>query len=488
MIREKKANVGAGYLTDQGALFLVASDLNIALKFDPSNRRTRFSELTSDQRGVTVVARILSIGVPKQFARVDREGFLLKILLFDESGTILSSTVWDYSIGKKIISEAGPGTAIKISNCYSRANLDGSQTINIAEGSALEFLKEGDSISEKIPTPQALAHDCSQVTSTMSKSPLVVRGIIDETPQKVEFTRSRDNTQSHFLSFSLKSESSASSVRVVIWANSNPALEKVGKSETITLANVRARQSNFQGSDSIELHGDDATIVLEKWSDTKSWLSQQLNELDNSFAKGAGKTASQKQLPAFIGRILASDVVVQPTESAHFLIIDARGRKISITALDDAILEAAALKIDDLILCKPDTFDESGLRATCRTKASIAKLKVERKDIPQSEALLERIEQFAVGSIISLDSMVISEVQSREIQTKDGNFARRSEVSLADPSGEVTLYAWRNLSKSLDGLHPGMKILVRGAEVHEHEGKKFLLLKNYSRIDRRDES
>ena len=32
MIEEKKTKVGAGYLTDQGALFLVAADLGISLE------------------------------------------------------------------------------------------------------------------------------------------------------------------------------------------------------------------------------------------------------------------------------------------------------------------------------------------------------------------------------------------------------------------------------------------------------------------------
>ncbi|MEE8181213.1 MAG: single-stranded DNA-binding protein, partial [Nitrosopumilaceae archaeon] len=31
MIKQKKDKIGAGYLTDQGALFLIASDLEVAL-------------------------------------------------------------------------------------------------------------------------------------------------------------------------------------------------------------------------------------------------------------------------------------------------------------------------------------------------------------------------------------------------------------------------------------------------------------------------
>ncbi|MGH9923206.1 MAG: single-stranded DNA-binding protein, partial [Nitrososphaerales archaeon] len=35
MVEEKKQKIGAGYLTDQGALFLVAADLGIAIEESP---------------------------------------------------------------------------------------------------------------------------------------------------------------------------------------------------------------------------------------------------------------------------------------------------------------------------------------------------------------------------------------------------------------------------------------------------------------------
>ncbi len=64
LIQEKKAKVGGGYLTDQGALFLVASDLGVSVDYD-HERPASISKLVSDQKTVTVVARLISIGVPR---------------------------------------------------------------------------------------------------------------------------------------------------------------------------------------------------------------------------------------------------------------------------------------------------------------------------------------------------------------------------------------------------------------------------------------
>jgi hypothetical protein len=49
LVRKKKEKVGGGYLTDQGALFLVAADLGITLSGDQS---LRLSDLEPGQRGI----------------------------------------------------------------------------------------------------------------------------------------------------------------------------------------------------------------------------------------------------------------------------------------------------------------------------------------------------------------------------------------------------------------------------------------------------
>jgi hypothetical protein len=59
---------------------------------------------------------------------------------------------------------------------------------------------------------------------------------------------------------------------------------------------------------------------------------------------------------------------------------------------------------------------------------------------------------------------------------------RRSEVLLADHTGEIKLYAWRSLAKILDSCAIGERIEVRAVEVQTYESKKFLVMKNYSSI------
>jgi hypothetical protein len=70
MIEEKKRKVGAGYLTDQGALFLVAADIGVSL--DKSNKtENSIKDLFIGARDVSTIGRILSIHPIRSFLKRD---------------------------------------------------------------------------------------------------------------------------------------------------------------------------------------------------------------------------------------------------------------------------------------------------------------------------------------------------------------------------------------------------------------------------------
>src|SRR2546423_9257107 len=60
MIDEKKRKVGAGYLTDQGALFLVAADLGISFD-DMPKVQSGLKDIYVGAKEVTVTGRLMNI-------------------------------------------------------------------------------------------------------------------------------------------------------------------------------------------------------------------------------------------------------------------------------------------------------------------------------------------------------------------------------------------------------------------------------------------
>src|SRR5690349_22611431 len=72
LIDEKKRKVGAGYLTDQGALFLVAADLGISFESIPKNQGG-LKDLYIGAKDVSVVGRIMNIYPVYKFTRRESE-------------------------------------------------------------------------------------------------------------------------------------------------------------------------------------------------------------------------------------------------------------------------------------------------------------------------------------------------------------------------------------------------------------------------------
>lgn len=69
-IKQKKEKIGAGYLTDQGALFLIAADLGVMLE-QSAKVEIGIKDLHVGTKEVTLDTRVLSISPPKQFSRKD---------------------------------------------------------------------------------------------------------------------------------------------------------------------------------------------------------------------------------------------------------------------------------------------------------------------------------------------------------------------------------------------------------------------------------
>jgi len=165
------------------------------------------------------------------------------------------------------------------------------------------------------------------------------------------------------------------------------------------------------------------------------------------------------------------------------LLIDSQKRKLSITATKDSVDEATTLNIEDVVVCKPESVDYLGLKASLTKRGSLVKTSSKREDIPSSSSLVTTIEKLGDSAIVSLEVMSLAESISREIQTKDG-LVRRSELQIGDATGEIRLFAWRELSKMLEKIPAGEHLWLHCVEVQSHEGKKFLNLKNYSKISR----
>jgi len=112
-VKQKIEKIGPGYLTDEGALFLIAKDLGISLK---QTLKTEMSlkDIYVGAKDVSIESRVLNISPTKQFSRKDGSPFLLRTMTVYDNDSTVSVKLWDEKANLPGIEELKPGDLIKI--------------------------------------------------------------------------------------------------------------------------------------------------------------------------------------------------------------------------------------------------------------------------------------------------------------------------------------------------------------------------------------
>ncbi|MDC0159718.1 single-stranded DNA-binding protein, partial [Candidatus Nitrosopelagicus sp.] len=248
-INEKKEKVGAGYLTDQGAIFLVAADLGVTLE-QSQNPEVAIKDLYIGAKEVTLESRVLNISPTKQFTKKDGSSFSLRTITVYDNNSTASVKLWDEKANLPGLEELKPGDLIKIIKAYVKSDLTGAPTINIGSGASIETSEsESDivSIDSKITDVSKISDD---------QRDLIVAGTLGSAMSLLEFTNSKGQP-SKALKFRLRGENK-NLVNVVLWGKDESILPKVITQDAkVKLFGVRTK-TGMQG---LEIHGNDATII-----------------------------------------------------------------------------------------------------------------------------------------------------------------------------------------------------------------------------------
>jgi replication factor A1 len=264
LIDEKKRRVGAGYLTDQGALFLVAADLGISFDSIPK-AQSGLKDIYVGAKEVTVVGRIMNVYPVYKFTRKEsNETAATRTLIIYDKDARVKVKLWDRHVG--IPDEMGlqAGDLIKIIKGYVRAGLDGKPIINLGSHSAIEPARDD---SAAIPNIDSLAMTVDSINGMQESA--VVSGVINSNPRITDFVNARGEA-SKSLQLQLSNEAGTRTLRAVIWNVDESRLPKVFKTGSkARLIGVRIKQGNPQyGSSDFEIHGDEGTIL--EFSDSQA--------------------------------------------------------------------------------------------------------------------------------------------------------------------------------------------------------------------------
>ncbi len=434
-IKEKKDKIGSGYLTDQGALFLVASDLGVSLE-DSQKIEIELKDLFVGAKEVTLESRVLNMSPAKQFIKKDGTPFFLRTMTVYDSNSVVSVKLWDEKATLPDIENLKPGDLVKIIKAYVKSDLTGAPTINIGSGGTIEPKKS----NSNIPLINSITIDASQIKE--AQKDLVVTGKISGVINLLEFTNSKGQP-STALKFRLSGEN-GKSVNVVLWGKDESILPKmVLPNADVKLYGVRTKIGN-QG---LEIHGNDATII---------------------------EIEGKQEIEPVIVRLLS--VVKLDSGEITALGIDKSKKMIQINDVSGSI---GSFDLNSILECMPSKIFGNIIKIDHDSFVR----KIDDDSLPNISELRTKISEIKEGSGHCVEAIILKAPERREIQTKNGETVSLSEMFVEDDSAQIWIKAWRKQADLLSDFTLGDIITVLGVNAKPGlEGRIELVLTSYSKI------
>jgi len=434
-INEKKEKIGAGYLTDQGAIFLVAADLGVTLE-QSQKTEVAIKDLYIGAKEVTLESRVLNISPTKQFTKKDGSSFSLRTITVYDNNATASVKLWDEKANLPGLDELKPGDLIKIIKAYVKSDLTGAPTINIGSGASIETSKsESDivSIDSKITDVSEIKED---------QRDLIVSGTLGSAMSLLEFTNSKGQP-SKALKFRLRGENK-NLVNVVLWGKDESILPKIiSQDAKVKLFGVRTKI----GMQGLEIHGNDATLI---------------------------DVEGDTEIQPVIVRLLA--VEKNQSGAVSGLAINKLKKIIRITDITNTI---DSFVKDDILECMPSKIFGN----TMQIDQDSFVRKINDDSVPTISEIRTKISDVTEGNDYSVEAIVLKAPERKDIQTKSGENIQLSEMFVEDDSGQVWIKGWRQQADLMDNFTLGDIITILGVNVRPGlEGKLDLVLTPYSKI------
>src|SRR5689334_19696094 len=258
MIDEKKRKVGAGYLTDQGALFLVAADLGVSFENIPK-LSSGIKDLYVGAKEVSITGRIMNIYPIRKFTKRDtNEETLNRTLTVYDKDSCIKIKLWENN-QIKIPEEMGlhPGDLIKLSRCYVKSGPDGKPIISLGSNGTIDRVSNDDNYIPSIDSKAITVDDVKEPQDNV-----IITGQVNSNPRISEFNNIRGNLGKS-LQMQISNNANSRSLRVIIWNIDETRIPNVFNTGIqVTLLGVRIKPGNPQyGNGDFEIHGDEGTVL-----------------------------------------------------------------------------------------------------------------------------------------------------------------------------------------------------------------------------------
>ncbi|MBI3860114.1 MAG: hypothetical protein HY296_07785 [Thaumarchaeota archaeon] len=416
-IEEKKRTVGAGYLTDQGALYLLAGEFGVPLQAAPASDMT-IKDLYIGANDLTVTARVLAVYPPATYTKKKdgSKGKYRRLALFDGNQSA-RLTVWDQQVDEIERLGLEPDAPVRVVSAYVRQGLDGKPNLNLGSRGKIELV-----VDSKVTDRLKTLSDASERLAKISQERrfVGVECVVKSEPRYSEFVRS-DGSQGSLFQFGATAQGGKDEARVVIWSPSERPDLRPGQKVVVT--NLRSRRT---AAGDFELYGDAGTVILA--APKKRAMELRVVSVSES---PQGKSVLA----------LGPDKKVRMISIGKGVVVPIKG---------------------DIALVSADS--ESGGVLVCSTPESV--LITHEGTVPDAAGLTTKLKDAREENAqVMVEVIALSQGSVDDVRLRDGSTARLGEFLVGDDTGEMRVVGWREQSDKIPGIQPGERVRIVGATV-----------------------
>ncbi|HEX7143524.1 MAG TPA: hypothetical protein VF222_13690 [Nitrososphaeraceae archaeon] len=456
LIDEKKRKIGAGYLTDQGALFLVAADLGISFENNQSTQ-TSIKDLYIGANDVNLSARIINIYPVRKYTRRDTsEEVQNRTLTIYDKDSSIKLRLWDQHVSFPEDYDVKPGDLIKISHGYTKSGLDNKAIINLGSKGIIE--KSSSTTNDdnlEIPSLDAISKTVDEIKEPVDN--IIVTGVLSSNPRVSRYVNFR-NEQGKSLHIPLSNDDGTKTVRSIIWNIDEDKIPGIfTQGSKVKLIGVKVKQGNPQYSnEEFEIHGDEGTII-------------QVQQIKRVGEEGEGIDAEGEGEEEFDGskvvvlKILSTGTEFESSVNENFLALDKENKNFISLVVDPKLIEE---KIYPGIIIEGIPNRVFGNVMYFTDESSYIRIVTESYEsaFPQDSEIETKIKNIQVSEKpYIVEAIVLQAPNTSNITTKSGEDITVSETLIGDDTGEIRLTGWRDQSSKISKLNVGDRVKIIGA-------------------------
>jgi len=253
--REESQNL----LNDEGAAFLIASDLGIPFLEGSLRTGLQIKDIFPSLNDVTVVGRILAVFPIREFTRADgSKGKFRRLTLGDRTGT-MDVLLWDEKADDPIVGELKPEVIVKFAHGYSRASLTGETELHIGGRGEVIPTPKGE-VEEDYPKLEDFLERIDHLSGEVSMAN--ISGVIERTYPVKTFERQEGMGQV----MRAQIRDNSGTVNVVAWNEDVELVKSLQPGDEVYVLRGRVRRNNLGR---IEVHLNRRSRLIKRNSREK---------------------------------------------------------------------------------------------------------------------------------------------------------------------------------------------------------------------------